>query len=132
MCSTSINAKNSAFCPHIIFTCLVWISQTAYMSLNVGQDSSIRIVTRYGPDGEIFCTHLDQSWSPLSLLYNGYIGSFPGVERLGCGVDHPHTSNAKVTVRVELYVYSLWAFLSCSRVHLISLYSINKVVCIIE
>jgi hypothetical protein len=33
-------------------------------------------------------------------------GSFPGVKRSGCGVDHPPPSSAKVIERVELYLYS--------------------------
>jgi hypothetical protein len=33
-------------------------------------------------------------------------GSFPGVKRLGCGVDHPPPSSAEVKKRVELYLYS--------------------------
>ena len=30
-------------------------------------------------------------------------GSFPGVERPGRGVDHPHTSSAEVKERVQLH-----------------------------
>jgi len=41
--------------------------------------------------------------------------SFPGVKRLGCGVDHPPSSSAEVEERVELYRYSpsgpLWPVL---------------------
>jgi len=33
-------------------------------------------------------------------------GSFPGVNRLGRGVDQPPQSSAKVKERVELYLYS--------------------------
>jgi len=33
-------------------------------------------------------------------------GSFPGVKRLGHGVDHPPSSSAEVKERVELYLYS--------------------------
>ena len=33
-------------------------------------------------------------------------GSFPGVKRLGCGIDHPPPSSAEVKERVELYLYS--------------------------
>jgi hypothetical protein len=33
-------------------------------------------------------------------------GSFPGVKRPGCGVDHPPTSRAEVKETVELYLYS--------------------------
>ena len=33
-------------------------------------------------------------------------GSFPGIKRTGCGVDHPPASSAEVEGRVELYIYS--------------------------
>jgi len=33
-------------------------------------------------------------------------GSFPGVKRPGCAVDHPLPSSAEVKIRVELYHYS--------------------------
>jgi hypothetical protein len=38
--------------------------------------------------------------------YTMRIGSFPGVKRPGCGVDHPAPTNAKVKERVELYLCS--------------------------
>jgi len=44
-------------------------------------------------------------------------GSFPAVKRLGRGVDHPPPSSAEVKERVELYIYSPWAFGACSRVN---------------
>jgi hypothetical protein len=41
--------------------------------------------------GEIFFTCPDWPWGPPSLLYNGFQVSFPGVKRLGRGIDHdPH------------------------------------------
>ena len=43
-------------------------------------------------------------------------GSFPGIKRPGRGVDHPPPSSAEVKERVELYLYSLWALMACSRV----------------
>jgi hypothetical protein len=43
---------------------------------------------------------------PSSLLYKGYLVSFPGVKRLGHGVDHQPPSSAKVKETVELYLYS--------------------------
>ena len=64
----------------------------------MGRDSSVDIATRYGQEGpgiesqwgdEIFHTCPDRPWGPLSLLYNGYGVSFPGVKRPGRGVDHP-------------------------------------------
>jgi len=33
-------------------------------------------------------------------------GSFLGVKRLGCGIDHPPQYSAEVKERVELYFYS--------------------------
>ena len=38
--------------------------------------------------------------------YTMGIGSFPGLKRPGCGVDHPPPSSAEVNERVELYLYS--------------------------
>ena len=77
--------------------------------------------------GQIFRTRPDLSWGPTSLLYNEYRVSFPGVKRLGRGVDHPphlasrlkkeqsHTSAPAVDLRGllqgELYLY-LYHFLS--------------------
>jgi hypothetical protein len=55
---------------------------------------------------EIFHSRPDRPWGPLSLLYNGYRVSFPGVKRPGRGVDHPPSSTAGVKERVELYLYS--------------------------
>jgi len=34
-------------------------------------------------------------------------GSFLGVKRSGCGVDHPSPSSAEVKEKVEVYLYSL-------------------------
>ena len=56
--------------------------------------------------GEIFHTHPDRSWGPVSLLHNGYRVSFPGVKRPGRGDEHPTPSSAEVKERVELYLYS--------------------------
>ena len=39
-------------------------------------------------------------WGPLTLLYNEYQISFPGVKRPGRGVDHPPPSGAEVKERV--------------------------------
>ena len=55
--------------------------------MKVGRESSVGIATRYGLDGpgiesrwgEIFRTCPDRPWSPISLLYNGYL-VFPGVK----------------------------------------------------
>ena len=56
--------------------------------------------------GEIFRTRPDRPWGPPTLLYNGYRVFFPGVKRLGRGVDYPPPSSAEVKGRVELYLYS--------------------------
>jgi hypothetical protein len=42
-------------------------------------------------------------------------GSFPGVKRLGLGVEHPSNYSAEVKERVELYLIPLWDFVACSR-----------------
>ena len=55
--------------------------------------------------GEIFRTRPDRPWGPLSLLYDGYRVSFPGVKRPGRGVNHPPPSSAEVKERVQLYLY---------------------------
>jgi hypothetical protein len=80
----------------------------------VGRDGAVGIATCYGLDGpgiesrwggEIFRTHKDRPWGPISLLYNG-CRAFPGrVKRPGRGVDHPPPSSAEVKERVELYLY---------------------------
>jgi len=40
-------------------------------------------------------------------FYTMGTGSFLGVKRSGCGVDHPSPSSAEVKERVEVYLYSL-------------------------
>ena len=54
----------------------------------------------------IFRTRPHWSWGPLSLLYNGYRVSFPGVKWPDRGVSHPPTPSAEVKEREELCVYS--------------------------
>ena len=57
--------------------------------------------------GEIFRTRPYRPWSPPSLLHNRHWVSFPGVRRLGRGVNHPPTpSSVGVKERAELYLYS--------------------------
>jgi len=68
--------------------------------------------------GEIFRTRPDRPRVPPSLLYNGYRVSFSGVKRPGRGVDHPPPSSAEVKERLQLYIYSPYAFVVCSRVNL--------------
>jgi len=45
---------------------------------------------------------------PPSLLYNGYLVSFPRVKRRECGVNHPIPFSAEVKERVEVHLYSLF------------------------
>jgi len=50
--------------------------------------------------------------------YTMSIGPFPGVKRLGHGIDDPLVSSSEVRERVELYFYSPpWAFVACPRVN---------------
>jgi hypothetical protein len=47
----------------------------------------------------------------------GYRFSFPGVKRLGRGVDQPSLFSVRVKKRVQLYFCSLfWAFTACYKV----------------
>jgi hypothetical protein len=57
--------------------------------------------------GEIFHICPDRYRGPLSLLYNGYRVSYPGLKLPRRGVNHPPHSSAEVKARVELYLYSL-------------------------
>ena len=60
----------------------------------MARDSSVGIATSYGLDGpgsnpcagEIFRTRPDRLWGPINTMGTG---SFPGVKRPCCGVDHP-------------------------------------------
>ena len=81
-----------------------------------GRDISDGIATRYGLEGPGIESrlggrdflHLSQT-SPgaHSAPYTMGTGSFPGVKRLGRGVDHPPPHiGAEVKERVELYLYS--------------------------
>jgi hypothetical protein len=82
----------------------------------VGWDSSVGIVNHYGLES----TGIKFQWgwdfphpSRLALevhpaSYTMCTGSLPGVKWLGCGIDHPAPSSAKVEGTVELYIYSLY------------------------
>ena len=80
----------------------------------VGRDSSVRLATRYGLEGpgiesrwrRDFPQPSRPPWGPLSLLYNGYRVSLPGVKRPGRCVDHPPPPSAEVKEKVQLYLYS--------------------------
>jgi hypothetical protein len=73
------------------------------------RDSAVGIETRYGLDGP----GIDSRWGarfsapgahPAS--YTMGTGSFPGIKRLGSGVDHPPPYSASVEERVQLCLYS--------------------------
>ena len=48
---------------------------------------------------------------------SGVLDFLPGVKRPQRGVHHPPSSRAEVKDIVELYVYSIWAFVVCYRVN---------------
>jgi len=93
----------------------------------MGHDSSVGIATRYGLDGPGIESWWGARFSQPAQTgprahppsYTMGTGSFPGVKRLGCGIDHPPPSTTKVKERVELYFNSpLWAFVACPRVNI--------------
>ena len=83
-------------------------------SLIVGRDSSVGIATHCGLDGlgiesrwgARFSAPVKTGLGAHSASYAMGTGSFPGVNRPGCGVGHPPTSTVEVKDRVELYLYS--------------------------
>ena len=76
----------------------------------VGWDSSVGIATRYGLDGPgieswwriRFSVPLQPGRGPHPTSNAMDSGSFTGVKRPGCGVDHPHPPGAEVKERLEL------------------------------
>ena len=65
----------------------------------------------------LICNHPDQPWHQLSLLYNEYQGSFPGVQRPKCHF----TTHADLLLRLTLrrlmsYIYAA-PILDVSRSH---------------
>jgi hypothetical protein len=83
---------------------------------NVGRDSSVGIVTRYGLDGPGIESRWGRDFSAPVLIgpgahpasYTMDTGSFPGENWPGRGLYHPPTSSTQVKERVEL------AFVACS------------------
>jgi hypothetical protein len=73
----------------------------------MGWDSSVGIVTRYMLDGVKFSAPVQTSPGNNPASYTMGTGSFLGVQRPGCGVDHPTPSSAKAKERVALYLYSV-------------------------
>ena len=78
----------------------------------VGRESSVGIATGYGLDG----SGIESPWwrdfphlsrpvlGPTQPPVQRVLGLFPGVKRLGRGIDRPPTSRAEVKERVELYL----------------------------
>ena len=56
-------------------------------------------------EDEIFRARPDRNWAPPTLLYDGY-GVFPGGKKAGTWKWPPTPSNAEVTERVKLDLYS--------------------------
>jgi hypothetical protein len=92
----------------------------------VSLDSSVGIAIRYWLDGPgiesrwgaTFSTPVQTSLGaqPASCII--YMGPFPGVKRLGRGVDHPPPSSGEVKERINLYVYyTSGPSRGCSRVN---------------
>jgi len=82
--------------------------------LNLFNRSSLGIATRYRLDGPgieslweaRFSAPIQTGSEAHPASYTKGTGSFPEVNRLGRGVDHPLPSSAEVKERVELYLYS--------------------------
>ena len=82
--------------------------------LRVGRDRSDGIATRYGLDGTGIESRCGARFSasfqtgpgahPASCTMG--TGSFPGVKRLGRGIDNPPPASGEVKERVELYLCS--------------------------
>ena len=81
----------------------------------MGRDSSVGIATRYGLDGpEIESRWRSRFSAPVQTGPGTHpssctmgTGSFPGVKRPVCGVDHPPLSSAEVKERV------VYLFVAC-------------------
>ena len=89
---------------------------------NVGQDGSVGIATRYGVDGPGNRIPVgSRSSAPVQTGPGTHPASrtmvpvlFQGVKRPGRGVNYPPSSSAEVKDRVELYLFPLWDFMTCS------------------
>ena len=104
----------AAFQVHVF--CWVHISDfdiSLVFNYSVGRDGSVGTATSYELDGPgIKCLWWRDFQHPSRLVLRAYpasctmgTGPFPGVKRLGRGVDHPPPSSAEVQERVELYLY---------------------------
>ena len=80
--------------------------------VSVGRDNAVGVATRYWLDGPgIECRWGARFSAPIQTSSGAHPASckmgtrsFPGVKRLGRGVDHPSPSGAEVKERVELYI----------------------------
>jgi hypothetical protein len=75
------------------------------------RDSSVSIATRYGLEGRIsvrvrFSAAIQTDPGAHLSSFTMGTGSFPEVQQLELGVDHPPTSSVEVKERVELYLHS--------------------------
>ena len=78
------------------------------------RDSSVGIATRYRLDslgiesqwGARFSAPVQTGLEAHQVSYTMGTVSFPGVKRLGRGVDHPPPSSTEIKERVVLYLYS--------------------------
>jgi hypothetical protein len=70
-----------------------------------------------GGGGGFFRAHANWPWGPPSLLYNGYLFSFPALKRPGRNVDHPPISSAEAKENVELLL-PFWGFMACPEVNI--------------
>ena len=92
--------------------------------LNESPDSIVSIVTHYGLDGPgieslwgaRFFAPVQYSSESHPVSYTIRTGSYPGVKRLGRGVDHPpHLVLMLNSKAIPLLLF--WAFVACSRVN---------------
>ena len=107
----------------------------------VGRDSPVGIATRYGLDspgiesrwegvGAKFSAPVQTVPGAHPVSYTMGTGSFPGIKRPGCDVDHPSPSSTEVKERVELYLNSpsgsLWPLLGWNLLLLILRFKFNQ------
>jgi hypothetical protein len=80
----------------------------------VDRNRAVGIATRYGLDGawpnpsggQTALASSDRHTGPCSLLWNGHWFSFPGVNRMEHGANHPSPSSADFKDRAELFLFS--------------------------
>jgi hypothetical protein len=73
----------------------------------MGQDGATGwMVWGLNPGGARFSPPVQTGPGTHPASYTMGTGSFPGVKRPGCGIDHPPPSSTEVKQTVEPYVYS--------------------------